>query len=87
MALIEPYHQLLESGALTEEAISASLTQDETSELEYRTGVAELRDKLRAFPLLGVRLQLPLCSLPILVRCSMHRPLFHLLYLSLKLPN
>ena len=47
-AKIEPYHQLMESGALTEEAISASLTQDEASELEYRAGVAELRDRLRA---------------------------------------
>ena len=42
------YQQLMESGALTKEAISASLTQGEASELEYRAGVAELRDKLCA---------------------------------------
>ena len=47
-AKMEPYHQLMESRALTEEAISASLTQDDTSELEYRAGVAELKDRLRA---------------------------------------
>ena len=45
---MKPYHQLMESGVLTEKTISASLTQDEASELEYRAGVAELRDKLRA---------------------------------------
>ena len=47
-AKMEPYQQLIESGALTEEAVSVILTQDEASELEYRAGVAELRDKLRA---------------------------------------
>ena len=50
-ANMKPYQQLMESKALTDEAISTILTQDEASELEYRTGMAELRHRLRAsFP-------------------------------------
>ena len=47
-AKVEPYQQLMESKALTDEAISAILRQDDASELECRAGVAELRDRLRA---------------------------------------
>ena len=45
---MEPYQQLVEGELSTEEAVSASLLQDEASELEYRAKVAGLRDRWRA---------------------------------------
>ena len=53
-AKMELYQQLMESKALTNEAISAILKQDEASELEYRACVAELRDRLRASSPAGI---------------------------------
>ena len=47
-AKMEPYQQLIEGGAQTDEAVSELLMQDEASELEYRARVAELQDRLRA---------------------------------------
>ena len=47
-AKMRPYQQLIERVLSTEEAVSASLMQDEASELEYRARVAGLRDRLRA---------------------------------------
>ena len=44
---LKPCQQLMESKALTDEAISAILTQKEALKFEYPAGVAELRDRLR----------------------------------------
>ena len=86
-ANMEPYHQLMESGALTEEAISVSLTQDEASELEYRAGVAELRGELRvSSPNGGDAAAVPLFSTN--SGAVLHASaLLHLLYLTFELPN
>ena len=71
---MEPYQQLIEGGLTTEEAVSASLMQDEASELEYRAGVVEMRDRLRASSHPGAEVAAASSPLPFLARCSLIQP-------------